>query len=59
MKKIMWEYHLHRDLLATVGLDPSWAIKSFRLLLATLVSSLFSAIFIEFKMFSGHIKLMQ
>jgi hypothetical protein len=58
-EKIMVEYYLHRDRLATVGLDPSWAIKSLRLLLATLVSPLFSTIFIELERSCVYIKLMQ
>jgi len=41
------QFYLLLDLLATTGLDLSWSIKSFRLLLATRVSSLFSIIFIS------------
>jgi hypothetical protein len=40
-------------------LDSSWSIKSFRLLLATLMSSFFSAIFISIELSFVHIKLMQ
>jgi len=49
-KKLKKIFYLFRDLLATVGLDSPWSIKSFRLLLATLMSFFFSAIFISIEL---------